>query len=122
MSYHVLHILPYSSSLRLCAVSGVEEVTPSFVQLCELPCLTQRTKAIMNVQSLCFISLTTTHASLFKSLFAAYFRSSQRKKGKVSAEFHTRHFYSTNVAATAFRALGVGYAAVRKNWCAEEGL
>jgi len=36
------------------------------------------------------------------------------KKSKVSAGFHSRHFYSATKAVTAIRAIGVGYAATRE--------
>jgi len=35
-------------------------------------------------------------------------------KVKVSAGFHSLHFYSATIAAKAFRALRVGYAATRE--------
>jgi len=41
-------------------------------------------------------------------------------KSKVSAGIHSRHFYRANIAVTAFRMLGVGYAAIGKNRCTED--
>jgi len=49
-------------------------------------------------------------------LFRA-FQESAKVKVKVSAGFHRRNFYSTTIAVTAFRALGV-YPG--KNCCAED--
>jgi len=40
-------------------------------------------------------------------------------RSKVSAGFHSRHFYSTIVAVATFRALGVGYV-TRENPYAED--
>jgi len=39
---------------------------------------------------------------------------------KASAGFHSRHFYSATIAATAFRALGVGYVTTGKNCYTED--